>query len=66
MGRPPGRIQHRPFQMRVSDDFLEQIDVWRLKQPDEPSRAEAIRQLVQMALANRSLGRAAKRSLRKG
>ena len=52
MGRPPGRIQLHPFQMRVSAAFLKLIDVWRLKQPDQPSRAEAIRRLVDMALAS--------------
>jgi hypothetical protein len=50
MGRPPGRIQHRPFQMRASDSFLRSIDRWRLQQADQPSRAEAIRLLVERAL----------------
>jgi len=49
MGRPPGRIQGRLFQMRVSDEFLRAIDGWRSKQPDKPSRAEAIRRLVMEA-----------------
>jgi len=26
MGRPPGRIQDRPFQMRVTEDFLRSVD----------------------------------------
>jgi hypothetical protein len=50
MGRPPGRIQDRPFQMRVSDEFLKMVDKWRAKQEDEPSRAEAIRRLVELGL----------------
>jgi metal-responsive CopG/Arc/MetJ family transcriptional regulator len=50
MGRPPGKIQDRVFQMRVSDEFLKAVDKWRAKQEDEPSRAEAIRRLVEMAL----------------
>jgi hypothetical protein len=50
MGRPPGRIQDRPFQMRVSEDFLKAIDKWRAKQEGEPSRAEAIRRLVELGL----------------
>ena len=54
MGRPPGRIQDRPFQMRVSDDFLKTVDNWRAKQDDEPSRAEAIRRLVEMGLKAKS------------
>ncbi len=54
MGRPPGRIQDRPFQMRVTEDFLSAVDKWRTKQDDEPSRAEAIRRLVEMGLASAS------------
>ena len=50
MGRPPGRIQDRPFQMRVSEEFLRSIDRWRKKQSEEPSRAEAIRRLVELGL----------------
>jgi len=46
MGRPPGRIQDRPFQMRLSNEFLERLDEWRRKQPDHPSRAESIRRLT--------------------
>jgi hypothetical protein len=46
MGRPPGRIQDRPFQMRLSGEFLGRLDDWRRKQPDLPSRAEAIRRLT--------------------
>jgi hypothetical protein len=50
MGRPPGRIQDRPFQMRVTEEFLRTVDDWRRKQPDMPSRAEAIRRLVEQAV----------------
>jgi hypothetical protein len=50
MGRPPGRIQDRPFQMRLSRQFLEPLDEWRRKQPDLPSRAEAIRRLTSAML----------------
>jgi hypothetical protein len=46
MGRPPGRIQDRPFQMRLSNEFLERLDEWRLRQPDQPSRAESVRRLT--------------------
>lgn len=38
------------FQMRVSPDWLETIDDWRRQQPDIPSRAEAIRRLVDKGL----------------
>jgi hypothetical protein len=36
--------------MRVSDDFLKAVDKWRQKQEDQPSRAEAIRRLVDAGL----------------
>jgi hypothetical protein len=49
MGRPPGRIQGRLFQMRVSDAFLRALDGWRSRVADKPSRAEAIRRLVMAA-----------------
>jgi len=50
MGRPPGRIQDRLFQMRLSNEFLERVDEWRRKQPDLPSRAESIRRLTNAML----------------
>jgi hypothetical protein len=50
IGRPPGRVFDKPFQMRVNDAFLERVDQWRLAQDDQPSRAEAIRRLVELAL----------------
>ena len=40
----------RPFQMRVSDAWIKLVDDWRAKQPGIPSRAEAIRRLVEKAL----------------
>jgi hypothetical protein len=39
--------QTERFQMRVSPAFLRLVDDWRRKQPDLPSRAEAIRRLVE-------------------
>jgi hypothetical protein len=50
MGRPPGRIQDHPFQMRVSEEFLKAIDKWRAKHRPLVSRAEAIRRLVEFGL----------------
>jgi hypothetical protein len=32
--------------MRLSREFLERLDNWRRNQPDQPSRAEAIRRLT--------------------
>jgi len=54
MGRPPGRLQGRIFQMRASDAFLKSVDAWRRKQPDLPTRSEAIRKLVEQALRSAS------------
>jgi hypothetical protein len=50
MGRPPGKIQDRTLQMRVSDDFIEMVEKWAARQPDKPSRSEAIRRLVELGL----------------
>jgi uncharacterized protein len=41
------------FEMRVPSSFLKKIDDWRRKHPDLPSRAEAIRSLVEQALQKR-------------
>jgi hypothetical protein len=49
-GRPSKRPQDRPFQMRVSEQFLRTVDDWRRSQTDLPSRAEAIRRLVELAI----------------
>jgi len=48
-GRPTKKPQDRPFQMRVSEDFLRIVDDWRRGQTDLPSRAEAIRRMVELA-----------------
>jgi hypothetical protein len=37
--------------MRVPRSFLISVDEWRRKQPDLPTRSEAIRRLVEKALA---------------
>ena len=39
------------FEMRLDREMLEGVDSWRSVQPDIPSRAEAVRQLVDMGLA---------------
>jgi hypothetical protein len=48
-GRPTKKPQDRPFQMRVSEEFLRTVDDWRRGQSDLPSRAEAIRRMVELA-----------------
>ena len=50
-GRPAKRTQDRPFQMRVSESFLRMVDNWRRGQIDVPSRAEAIRRMVELAVS---------------
>jgi len=35
--------------MRVSESFLRMVDDWRRSQTDVPSRAEAIRRMVELA-----------------
>jgi metal-responsive CopG/Arc/MetJ family transcriptional regulator len=52
MGRPTGRTQDRPFQIRLTEQFLTKVDDWRRKQPDLPSRSEAIRRIVEAHLAD--------------
>jgi hypothetical protein len=44
------------FQMRADDDFLEKVDEWRRNEPDIPSRAEAIRRLVDLGIEVKKKG----------
>ena len=48
--------QDRPFNMRLSDRLIREIDEWRRAEPDLPGRSEAIRRLLGQALTS---GRAA-------
>jgi len=41
---------NKPFQMRCTDEFWRGVDDWRRLQPDMPTRAEAVRRLVQIGL----------------
>jgi hypothetical protein len=54
--RPPEDQRSGRFQMRVSPNFLKVIDDWRRKQPDIPSRNEAIMRLVERSLASEPTG----------
>jgi len=49
-GRPPTG-QDPVTAVRLSPALKSQIEDWAKKQPDSPSRSEAIRRLVQVALA---------------
>ena len=57
------------LEMRLGGSFLKTVDEWRRKQKDLPSRAEAIRRLVERGLANRpparQLSKGAKRKAAK-
>lgn len=44
-------VNDRRFPMRVSEQFLHDLDEWRRQQPDLPSRAEAVRRLVALGMA---------------
>jgi hypothetical protein len=48
-GRPrTGRDPSRTF--RLSDEFIASVDAFAAQQPDEPTRSEAIRRLVELGL----------------
>jgi hypothetical protein len=48
-GRPAtGTDPTRTF--RLSDDFMARLDEWAARQPDKPSRSEAIRRLIEQAM----------------
>jgi metal-responsive CopG/Arc/MetJ family transcriptional regulator len=38
------------IELRAPTDFLKSVDEWRRRQPDLPSRSEAIRRLVELGL----------------
>lgn len=44
-------VRSERFEMRLDSALLEQIDEWRDQQRDPPSRAEAVRQLLEHALS---------------
>jgi hypothetical protein len=58
-------LNDKQFQMRISEEFLAQIDEWRRAQPDIPGRAEAIRRLVEIALGDKPKTKASAVSSRK-
>jgi len=46
--------QTERFEMRLDQTLLDRIDAWSEKQDDIPSRAEAVRRLIEVALATTS------------
>lgn len=49
---PPLKTER--FEMRLDPSLMEDVDTWRQAEEGTPSRAEAIRQLVELALADKS------------
>lgn len=47
-------VNDKTFQMRASEEWLRELDNWRRKQPEIPSRSEAIRQLVRLGMKGES------------
>jgi len=45
------------FELRIDADLLDRLDAWRSSEEDQPSRAEAIRRLVEAGLAHDNRGR---------
>jgi uncharacterized protein YfbU (UPF0304 family) len=46
------------FEMRIDSELLDRLDQWRHGEDDTPSRAEAVRRLVEAGLAHDNKGRA--------
>jgi metal-responsive CopG/Arc/MetJ family transcriptional regulator len=42
------------FEMRLDLEMIERIDNWRRQQSDLPTRAEAIRRLIETALGSKT------------
>lgn len=40
----------KPFQLRYEEEWMRRVDEWRRLHPNIPTRAEAIRQLVDIAV----------------
>ena len=45
------------FEMRIDSELLDRLDVWRASEDDAPSRAEAVRRLIEAGLAHDNKGR---------
>lgn len=44
----------KPYQIRLATSFWKKVDEWRRQQDEIPTRAEAIRRLVEAGLAAES------------
>jgi len=54
-GRPRTGIG-KPVGLRLYPELERQVDAWAKKQPDKPGRPEAIRRLIEFALAANANG----------
>jgi hypothetical protein len=52
-----GKARGRAASVRCHNTLLESIDEWRRAEPDRPTRAKAIRRLVEQALARKGVRR---------
>jgi hypothetical protein len=50
-GRPPQGGRNQGVMVRLQPDALDRLDTWIECQADEPSRPEAVRRLMEQALA---------------
>jgi hypothetical protein len=49
-GRPPSGGRDPILTLRAPSELTRAVEDWANKQPDQPSRSEALRRLVEMAL----------------
>ena len=60
----PSQVNTRKLvQMRLDDEFIKAIDIWRTAQPDMPPRTKAIERLAAIGLADQMM-KAARRQKR--
>src|SRR5262249_56975901 len=52
-GRPAGRSYGETIPVRLSPALKDKVEAWASKQHDTPSRSEALRRLVEMALKSK-------------
>lgn len=45
------------FEMRIDSELIDRLDSWRTSEDDSPSRAEAVRRLIEAGLAHDNKGR---------
>jgi hypothetical protein len=53
VGRPPGRTYEKTMMLRFDQAWIDAIDTWRNQQPDKPTKADAIRTLVERGMKYR-------------